>query len=46
MIENPTNVIKFTTYITLKDGRRIYAKSYGKKAFPIVVSSTPKRKSN
>ncbi len=27
----------FVAYITLKNGRRIYAKSYGKKAFRIAV---------
>ena len=27
----------YRTYITLKDGSRIYAKSYGKKAFRIFV---------
>ncbi len=27
----------YVSYITLKNGRRIYAKSYGKKAFRIAV---------
>lgn len=27
----------FVAYITLKNGRRIYARQYGKKAFPIYV---------
>ena len=27
----------FTTYITLKNGRRIYARQYGLKAFRIAV---------
>lgn len=27
----------FRTYITLKDGTRVYAKQYGKKAFPIWI---------
>lgn len=27
----------FCTYITLKDGTRIYAKNYGKKAFRIFI---------
>lgn len=30
-------VIIFVSYITTKDGRRIYAKQFGKKAFPIKV---------
>ena len=30
----------FTAYITRPDGRRIYAKQYGKKAFCIPVSKT------
>lgn len=29
----------FTAYITRPDGRRIYAKQYGKKAFCIPVTS-------
>ena len=29
--------IKFTSKITLKNGRVIYAKNIGKKAFPILV---------
>lgn len=28
----------YTAYITLKDGRRIYAKDYGLKAFRILVN--------
>ncbi len=32
--ENKDKLI-FTPYITLKDGRRIYARQYGKKAFCI-----------
>ena len=28
----------FTAYITLKDGSRIYAKDYGKRAFRIWVN--------
>lgn len=28
-------VVRFTAHITLKDGRVIYAKDYGLKAFPI-----------
>lgn len=32
-------VIKFVPYITKKDGTRLYAKHYGKKAFPIVVKA-------
>ena len=34
--DNSTH-IEFVTFITLKDGRRIYASEYGKKAFPIRV---------
>lgn len=29
----------FVASITLKNGKRIYAKSYGKKAFPLVVKA-------
>lgn len=36
--ENNASFI-FTAYITLPNGRRIYAKQYGKKAFCIPVSS-------
>ncbi len=35
--KRPGNVI-FRPYITLPDGRVIYAKDYGKKAFPIPVA--------
>ena len=28
---------EFVAFITLKDGRRIYAKNYGKRAFRILV---------
>ena len=38
-----TNVI-FTPYINLKNGKRIYAKDYGKKAFRIEVPVNKKRK--
>lgn len=31
----------YRPYITTKDGRRIYAKSYGKKAFKIWVVDGP-----
>ncbi len=34
----------FTTYITQKDGTRIYAKDYGKRAFHIWVDGTKKKK--
>ena len=30
-------VEKFTTFITLRDGRRIYARWYGKKVFRLIV---------
>ncbi len=29
--------IVFVAYITLKNGKRIYARNYGKHAFPILV---------
>ncbi|KKU87578.1 MAG: hypothetical protein UY16_C0023G0004 [Candidatus Gottesmanbacteria bacterium GW2011_GWA2_47_9] len=29
--------IVFVTYITLRNGKRIYASDYGKKAFPLKV---------
>lgn len=29
--------LRFTAFITLKSGRKIYAKDYGIKAFPIYV---------
>lgn len=29
--------VVFVAYITLKSGRRIYARQYGKRAFPILV---------
>ena len=32
----------YTKYITLKDGSRIYAEQYGKRAFRIWVSSKKK----
>lgn len=34
----------FRTWITSKDGERIYAKDHGKKAFRIWVSSESKQK--
>ena len=34
----------FTAYITLKDGSRIYARDYGKRAFKIWVDPKKKRK--
>ncbi len=37
------NVI-FTPYIDLRNGKRIYAKDYGKKAFRIEVPVNKKRK--
>lgn len=33
---------KFTAYITLKDGSRIYAKNYGKKAFRFWIGKKKK----
>ena len=35
---------KFTTYITLKDGTRLYAKDYGLKAFHIWIGKKKKVK--
>lgn len=29
--------VRFVASITLKNGRKLYAKQFGKKAFPIVV---------
>lgn len=34
----------FRTYITTKDGRKFYAKNYGKKAFCIWVDDKYKKK--
>jgi len=31
------HVVKFVSFITLRNGVRLYAKQIGKKAFPIVV---------
>lgn len=33
-------VTRFVAYITTKDGRRIYASQFGKRAFPIKVKAT------
>lgn len=33
--------VRFVAYITLRNGKRIYASQYGKKAFPL-VSNKPK----
>jgi len=32
-------VIRFVSWITLKNGKRLYASSIGKRAFPILVKS-------
>jgi len=32
-------VVRFVAYITLKNGRRLYAKACGIRAFPIVVKA-------
>jgi hypothetical protein len=29
--------VKFVAYITVKGGKRLYAKAYGKRAWPILV---------
>jgi hypothetical protein len=39
-------VVTFVTHITLKNGRVIYAKDYGKRAFPIVMDSEEKDKTD
>lgn len=31
--------VVFRPYITLKNGKRLYAKHYGKRAFPIITRS-------
>ena len=33
------HVVRFVAYITLKNGKRLYAKACGIKAFPIVVKA-------
>ena len=33
--KRPVSAVRFVAHITLKDGRVIYAKDYGLKAFPI-----------
>lgn len=40
MAEKSGYALIFRPYITLPDGRRIYAKWYGKRAFPIWVPVT------
>ena len=37
--ERPGKILIFVAYITLKNGRRIYASTYRKKAFPIWVKA-------
>ena len=37
--DRPGKTLIFVAYITLKSGRRIYARDYGKKAFPIWVKA-------
>lgn len=32
-------VVVFRPYITLKNGQRLYAKSIGKRAFPLIVKA-------
>lgn len=36
-MEKTTYQVVFSAYITLKNGKRIYAYQYGKKAFPLRV---------
>jgi len=31
--------VKFVAFITTKGGKRLYAKQFGKRAFPIIVKS-------
>ena len=37
MVPRPGYKIVFVAYITLKDGRIIWARNYGKRAFPMEV---------
>ena len=39
MADSSAYTIIFVKHITLRNGRRIYAKTYGKEAFPIKVKS-------
>lgn len=32
-------VLRFVAYITLKNGKRLYAKACGKRAFPMIVKA-------
>lgn len=32
-------VVVFRPWITLKNGRRLYASAYGKRAFPLIIKS-------
>jgi hypothetical protein len=32
-------VVKFSAYITLKNGKRLYAKACGVRAFPLIVKA-------
>ena len=32
-------VLKFVAFITLKNGKRLYAKTFGKRAFPLIVKA-------
>lgn len=32
--------VKFVSFITTKGGKRLYAKQFGKRAFPILVKSS------
>lgn len=49
-VEDSTNqeetTVIFVAYITTKDGKRIYARQRGKKAFPIRVKVKPSEKAN
>jgi hypothetical protein len=31
------HAVRFVAYITLRNGKRLYARHFGKKAFPIIV---------
>lgn len=37
MVDRPGYHLIFVAYITLRNGRRLYAAQYGKRAFPIWV---------
>lgn len=46
MKKEPEYDLVFTPYITLKNGRRIYARQYGKKAFCFFRRKLKKKEAN